>query len=275
MSISKKITIILCMLIGIFFLVILLLFSACNTQAQSKDESKIPDELGVPPIYQMPQDDFAIAMNEHRDYLILVNEDHPYEFGDLYDQLLQDDIIYVADCNGEPTPVEKAAYLAFTELQADLHAQGIEIALYSAYRTEADQQWVVDHYSNLKGWSETNKVMEPGFSEHHTGLMIEFVVWYNGGDKNAKWEWTTVTAERAKDPYFEPIWASLANRGFILRYPKSKESITKVPYEPYELRFVGSSNVAVKIMGLGLCLEEYLDTDVSSSSASSSSTDKN
>lgn len=245
-----------CSVLAVLSLVMVMMFG-CHDEARSTSSS--PDQAGVPPVYQLPLDDFAIAMNEHRDYLILVNDDHPYEFGGQYDQLLADDIIYVADCYGEPTPVEKAAYLAFTELQADLRAKGIDIALYSAYRSELDQQWVVDHYGNLEGWSDTNKVIQPGYSEHHTGLMIEFVAWYNGGDENADWVWTTVTAERASDPFYDPIWESLANRGFILRYPNGKESITGVPYEPYELRFVGSSNVAVEIMGKGLCLEEYLD----------------
>lgn len=243
---------------GVLLLAIAAVFSsACSSQPASSSESKSSAEATADKVYQLPNDDFAVAMNERRDYLIMVNDDHKYEFGGSYDQLLQDDIIYVADCNGEPTPVEKAAYLAFSELQADLHAQGIEIALYSAYRTEADQQWVVDHYGNKPGWSDTNKVSKPGCSEHHTGLMIEYVVWYNGGDPNAERVWTTVTAERASDPFYAPIWSSLAKHGFILRYPDNQEPVTGVPYEPYELRFVGSSEVAAKIADAGT-LERYL-----------------
>lgn len=214
------------------------------------------------PRYPLPDDSYAVAMNDMRDYRIIVNEQHPYEFGGVYDQLLQDDLVYVADCYGEPTPVEKAAYLAFSQLQADLHERGIEIALYSAYRTEADQQWVVDYYGNRKDWSETNKVMQPGYSEHHTGLVIEYVVWYNGGDEKADWEWTTVTADRAKDPYYAPIAAALADHGFIMRYPDGKESVTGVPYEPYELRFVGSSNIARYIAETGVCLEEITQEEI-------------
>lgn len=46
--------------------------------------------------------------------------------------------------------------------------------------------------------------------------------------------------------------------GFILRYPKEKESITKMTYEPWHWRYVGEEN-AKKMKSLGLCLEEYID----------------
>ena len=32
------------------------------------------------------------------------------------------------------------------------------------------------------------------------------------------------------------------NYGFILRYPKEKENITKVTYEPWHWRYVGEEN---------------------------------
>lgn len=231
--------------------------SSKSVESANSSASVTSSEASLPS-YPLPEDNFSIAINEHRDYLTIVNDNYPYEFGGTYDKLLQDDIIYVADCYGEPTPVEKAAYLAFSELQADLFSQGIEIALYSAYRTESDQQWVYDTYANLEGWGETNRVLKPGFSEHHTGLMIEYVVWYNGGDATDEWQWTTVTAERAKDPYYQAIWDTLAKYGFILRYPDNSEESTGMPYEPYELRFVGSSAVAREIMNPGITLEEYL-----------------
>lgn len=49
------------------------------------------------------------------------------------------------------------------------------------------------------------------------------------------------------------------NYGFILRYPKEKENITKVTYEPWHWRYVGEEN-AKKINELGMCLEEYIES---------------
>jgi D-alanyl-D-alanine carboxypeptidase len=45
--------------------------------------------------------------------------------------------------------------------------------------------------------------------------------------------------------------------GFILRYPKGKESITGYTYEPWHYRFVGA-DAATEIHERGLTLEEYL-----------------
>jgi len=206
------------------------------------------------------QDTFTIGMNPTRDYLILVNEEHEYEFGGEYDKALQSDLIYVSDCDGLATPVEKGAYLAFGMLKADLHRLGFDIELYSAYRNKDDQQWVYDNYSNLAGWSEHNSVLPAGLSEHHTGLVISYVVWWPDEEQPSQSVWYEITAERLeKYPEFVIIRDALADYGFIERYPSGKEDITGVQCEPYEIRFVGSSKIAHEIMDNGLCLEEYLE----------------
>jgi len=49
-----------------------------------------------------------------------------------------------------------------------------------------------------------------------------------------------------------------ADYGFILRFPKGKESITGVIYEAWHFRYVGDTEIAHEIMDNNLCLEEYL-----------------
>ena len=101
-------------------------------------------------------------------------------------------------------------------------------------------------------------LLTSGFSEHHTGLLLNIVIW--GEDEEGNMTWITETAERQKThPEFKVVHDSLADYGFIDRYPAGKENITGVPCEPYEIRFVGSSAIAHKIMDNRLCLEEYLD----------------
>ena len=46
--------------------------------------------------------------------------------------------------------------------------------------------------------------------------------------------------------------------GFILRYPKDKEDVTGIIYEPWHYRYVGKEHAA-KIMSEGICLEEYIE----------------
>lgn len=52
--------------------------------------------------------------------------------------------------------------------------------------------------------------------------------------------------------------AHCAEYGFILRYPKDKEDITGIIYEPWHYRYVGVE-AAQEITEQGLCLEEYLE----------------
>ena len=101
--------------------------------------------------------------------------------------------------------------------------------------------------------------MPPGFSEHHTGLLVNYVIWWPDEKDDYKLGWYTPTAERWKwNPEFLSIRDTLADYGFIERYPEDKEDITGVNFEPYEIRFVGSSEIAHEIMDNDLCLEEYL-----------------
>lgn len=202
------------------------------------------------PTYELPDDEFARAMDPQLNYLILVNKDHPYEFGGAYDQQLQKDLACIADCYvGEATPIEKGTLYAFTQLQYALEQKGMKVGLFNAYRTYDDQV-------------ETNhlypETMPPGLSEHHTGLVLDIMIWWT--DKDGNGEWYTETAERqAEIPEFKIVHETLADYGFIDRYPAGKEDITGVPCEPFEIRFVGSSKIAHEIMDNGLCLEEYLE----------------
>lgn len=205
-----------------------------------------------------PYDDkFVSLMNPTRDYLRIVDYHTPYYFETDYAVALEQDLIMVPDINGDPTPVEKAAGYAFMELQYALMKKGVNIGLYSAYRTYEDQQWVWDHYANLEGWSETNFVPSPGLSEHHTGLLINFMVLLPDSDGTPIWY--TITPERREQfPIVEIIYETLPDYGFIERFPAGKESDTGYPPMPYEIRFVGSAKDAHDITYNNMSLEQYV-----------------
>ncbi len=214
--------------------------------------------IGAVHAEEEPYDDkFVSLMNPSRDYLQIVNDENPYDFDADYATALQADLIAIPDINGDPTLVERAAAYAFAELQYDLMKNGVCIGLYSAYRTRADQQWVYDYYSNLEGWSETNNVALPGLSEHHTGLLINFMVLLP--DSDGVPIWYTITPERREEfPIVEIIYETLPDYGFIERYPAGKESITGYPSEPYEIRFVGFAKDAHDITDNNMTLEQYV-----------------
>jgi D-alanyl-D-alanine carboxypeptidase len=71
----------------------------------------------------------------------------------------------------------------------------------------------------------------PGASEHQTGLAVDLV----------SREWLGYTLTEAFADTAEARWLAsrCAEFGFIIRYPKEKESITGIVYEPWHLRYVG------------------------------------
>lgn len=85
-------------------------------------------------------------------------------------------------------------------------------------------------------------VAYPGSSEHELGLAVDF---------NSVEE----TFENTKQ--FAWLQAHAAEYGFIMRYPKSKQGLTGVIYEPWHYRYVGKDHAA-KMNQLGYCLEEYV-----------------
>lgn len=86
-------------------------------------------------------------------------------------------------------------------------------------------------------------INKPGASEHNLGLAVDFNYVDNTFEQTKTFKWLKQNAQEY---------------GFILRYPKEKEQITKVKYEPWHWRYVGKEN-AKKINELNMCLEEYIE----------------
>ena len=123
----------------------------------------------------------------------------------------------------------------------------------SAYRSIAYQQnlyntsitkYINKGYSREEAKKEVLKFLNyPGTSEHNIGLAIDF---------------NYVTVEFEETKAFEWLNKNAENYGFILRYPKNKEKITKVKYEPWHYRYVGKEN-AIMMNDLDMCLEEFVE----------------
>lgn len=136
---------------------------------------------------------------------------------------------------------------------------GVSLEVCSPYRTEDRQEMLFDrkinHYMK-KGMSYIDAykvsapvVNVPGSSEHQIGLSLDI---YSD-------------SYRELDEGFGDTEAGIWLRehcgeyGFILRYPKGKEYITGIIYEPWHFRYVGKT-AATEIMEQGITLEEYIDT---------------
>ena len=132
----------------------------------------------------------------------------------------------------------------------------ITLKINNAYRSKDEQTQIFESkmnayenegYTKEKAYEQTTLTVQvPGYSEHETGLAIDFS---NEGhyDENEKmWEWLKNNAYKY---------------GFILRYPEDKYEITKIDYEPWHYRYVGKK-AAKDITNKNLTLEEYLGGNV-------------
>ncbi len=184
--------------------------------------------------------------------LILVN---PWNY------IPEDYVINLEQVQGKYNMDIKAAESA-RKLVAAAKEAGFDMQLCSAYRTVEKSaelyQRKVNEYIGY-GYSEENAKVEaakwvapPGTSEHHTGLAMDLVsadYWNYYSDLEHDYE---------NFDSFRWMYEHCAEFGFILRYPKDKQDITGITYEPWHYRFVGIE-AAEYIMENGLCLEEYLE----------------
>lgn len=150
--------------------------------------------------------------------------------------------------------VDSRIYPELQEMFDDARAQGYSLFVREGYRTQEEQQRLMDEkieaYENDgKSKSEAKKLAEqwvaiPGTSEHQLGIAV---------DINAD------TTKSSSDDVYNWLAENAHTYGFIKRYPSNKTDITGVINEPWHYRYVGKE-AASKIYSQGICLEEYIDT---------------
>ena len=180
-------------------------------------------------------------------YLILVNKDNPMKNEEDYEKVLCNSI-YADD-----RTLEKKTYEQFLKLQDFVKTQGYIIAIESGYRSSSYQKKVWDECVLLHGLEHTKRfVAVPGYSEHQTGLAVDFLLYEN----NKFYEEQKMRGHKV----LEVVRENAYKFGFIIRYPEGKENITGYGYEPWHLRYIDNVEISKYIKENNLCLEEYLDT---------------
>ena len=161
---------------------------------------------------------------------------------------------------------DKRAASDLETLLADAEAAGCKLYLVSSYRSVERQAALFLRKTNsflAEGFDQAEAerqaamwVARPGTSEHNTGLAADLVSadWYAHHDD--------LTADFEETPEFAWLYEHCAEYGFILRYPRGKENITGVTYEPWHYRYVGKQ-AAAEIMQAGSTLEEYTEKESS------------
>lgn len=201
-------------------------FSERNENSDGSDED-----------YVFSRDDWKLVLinKQHS-----VPEDYTFELGNITSTMRCDERI-------------------IDDLRAMLQAakeDDINLEIKSPYRDEARQEWLFNRKIKLymnQGMTfveahqlASQAVTVPGASEHQIGLALDIV-----SDEYIYLEEEFGETEAG-------IWlAENSYRfGFIVRYPKGKEYITGIGYEPWHFRYVGVEAATV-ITKNGITLEEF------------------
>lgn len=154
--------------------------------------------------------------------------------------------------------VAQEMYEDLTDMLNDGEAEGLVFWVASGYRSMERQRELLDEdiealmrrgSSPSEAYEEVvQETMPVGCSEHATGLAVDIV---------AK-DYQILDEKQERTEEIQWLQENCSRYGFILRYPKGKEDITKVSYESWHFRYVGKA-AAEEIMESGLTLEEYLE----------------
>ena len=217
-----------------------------NASENADSEKSTISENKADDIEEAP--DYYIPKKEDEWKLILVNKQNPIPAD--YDAELVD------IKNGAKIRREIAVPLA--DMMEAAEEDGIKLTVCSAYRDHEYQERLFDKKIRTytgKGMSYLDafrigsySVIIPGTSEHELGMALDIVtpgymVLDDGFAKTAAGKWLKKNCSRF---------------GFILRYPKGKEYITGIVFEPWHFRYVGEE-AAEFITENGMTLEEYID----------------
>lgn len=141
-------------------------------------------------------------------------------------------------------------------MMQDAKDEGVDLVICSPYRDFNRQTYLfekkVNRYMNAgMSYLDAYKIASvsttaPNASEHQIGLAIDF---YSS---------TYMRLDEGFENTEAGIWLAENSYkyGFILRYPKGKEYITGIIYEPWHFRYVGVEAAAV-ITERGVTLEEF------------------
>ena len=174
--------------------------------------------------------------------LILVNNQNPYREGP-YDISL-----VPLDDKNPTTLLERQSARLLDKLIDELGARE-QIVPVSGWRSKTEQTKIYEDCLTVNGKEFTKKyVAVPGYSEHQTGLAIDLAENKPNIDFiRPDFSYEGICRKfREKAPVF----------GFVERYPKDREEITGIGWEPWHFRYVGFPHAAI-MQQREMTLEEY------------------
>jgi D-alanyl-D-alanine carboxypeptidase len=238
--------------LGLMVLATFLFVSAFNYVDAKRTEKPAPSSTAVSAAApaESSEEGQAAAVNTPRvqaapklgDWqLVLVN----------YDNRMPDNFLHTI-VHQFDVDLDSRIVVPFQKMRDAAQKDNIKIWISSGYRTPEKQETLfnqeiqafysqgVDYITAVNRAEKS--VARAGYSEHNTGLALDL----NG-----------VLEDFDSTPESKWLQAHAQDYGFVLRYPKDKQELTKIKYEPWHYRYVGVEN-AKEMKRLGMCLEEYI-----------------
>ena len=209
-----------------------------SSENQSGDDTESSSSESMP--------DTVNGLDANFGNLLLVNGENPLP--DTYDSEVRQHLVEIDPQyrnNNYVTQIHKDVYPYITAMVAAAQADGVDLRVWSPFRSYAIQNDLFQKQVARVGGDEAKAatvVARPGTSEHNTGLCADFNMASDAFEKTKMYQWMVENAE---------------DYGFIMRYRKDKQPITGVIHESWHWRFVGI-NAAKEINDLDMCLEEYV-----------------
>lgn len=185
----------------------------------------------IKPKGKLSEYDFSAEQDlDYEQSLMLVNQSH---------RLPQDFVPQMAEYKDSGVRMNVAMLDAYAKLSESV-TQKTDDYLYvsSVYRTDEEQ--------GILHAEDPDYALPAGHSEHQTGLAADVYVYEHAG---------MAFLESEAGKY---VNQSCYDFGFIIRYPEGKEEITKIPFEPWHLRYVGLPHSKI-IQQKFISFEEYID----------------
>jgi D-alanyl-D-alanine carboxypeptidase len=181
--------------------------------------------------------------------LLLINKQHP----------IPDDYKFDLGMITGSLECDKRVIPDLLSMLKQAKTDGISLVICSPYRSMNHQENLftrkIDNYmkeglSYMDSYKLSSQAVTiPGSSEHQVGLAVDI---YSNSYKKLDASFGDTQAGQ---------WLAqhCSEYGFILRYPKGKEDITGIEYEPWHFRYVGKGAAKV-IMDKGITLEEFIES---------------